>query len=62
LFKIHEGTMANAFVAYRFSRHWEERLNCEHVLNVQYPQGLQGVGLVDPSDPRTFTFAATYKF
>jgi hypothetical protein len=40
----------------------DARINCENVLGVQYPQGLQGIGLVDPADPRTFTFSATYKF
>jgi len=62
LFKVHEGSMVNGFVTYRFTKHWDARLSCENILDVQYPQGLQGIGLVDPADPRTFTLATTYKF
>ena len=62
LFKLHEGTMMNLFADYELNRHWTFRVNCENVLDQAYPLGAQGVGLVDPSDPRTFTFETTFKF
>jgi len=62
LFKLHEGTMVNAFLSDRVTKNIELLLSCENVLDQAYPDGAQGVGLVDPSDPRTFTFEMTYKF
>ena len=64
LFKVHEASMVNAFVSYHFNKHLDARINLAKTRSrrAKYPQGLQGIGLVDPADPRTFTFSATYKF
>jgi iron complex outermembrane receptor protein len=62
LFKLHEGTMVNLFVSYNVNKHLQLLVNCENVLDQAYPLGSQGVGLVDPSDPTTFSFEMTYKF
>jgi outer membrane receptor protein involved in Fe transport len=52
----------NLFVSYNVNRHLQLLVNCENVLDQAYPLGTQGVGLVDPSDPTTFSFEMTYKF
>jgi iron complex outermembrane receptor protein len=62
LFKLHEGTDWTIFGTYNFLRHWQVRVSLENVLNIAYPDGAQGVGLVDPNDPRTFTCTGVYKF
>ncbi len=60
--KLHQDVLADLCVQYRLGNHWTFRVNCENVLNKAFPIGAQGVGLVDPVDPRTFSFETIYKF
>jgi len=54
--------MTTAFADYHLGRHWELRLSCENLLNQAFAVGAQGVGLVDPSDPRVLTGSVRYEF
>jgi len=60
--EMEDPTLVNAFVNYAINRHWSVRLNVENVMDKVFPAGLQAAWLVDPSNPRTFTFSTTYKF
>jgi len=62
LFKLHQDMLLNLFAEYRLNRHWMFRVNLENALDKEFPIGAQGVGLVDPVDPRTFSFESAYKF
>ena len=62
IFKLRQGTLVNLFVDYKLNRHWTLRVDCENILNSAYPIGAQGPGLVDPVDPRTFSFESTFKY
>jgi len=62
IFKLHQDVLLDMFVEYRLNRHWMFRVNCENVLDKSFPIGAQGVGLVDPVDPRTFSIESSYKF
>jgi len=62
IFKLHQDVLLDMFVEYRLDRHWMFRVNCENVLDKAFAIGAQGVGLVDPVDPRTFSFESAYKF
>ncbi len=52
----------NMFVGYVVNKNWTVRVNIENVLDKAFAMGAQTPLFVDPSPPRTFTFAATYKF
>lgn len=60
--ELEPGTLVNAFVSYKFDRHWTFRLSADNLLDEAYAAGAQGPNFVDPSPPRTFSAAATYKF
>ena len=62
IFKLQQDVLLNLFAEYQLDRHWLLRVNCENALDKHYAVGAQGVGLVDPVDPRTFSFESTYKF
>jgi outer membrane receptor protein involved in Fe transport len=62
IFKLHQDVLLNLFAEYRLNHHWMFRLNCENVLDKSFPIGAQGVGLVDPVDPRTFSLESSYKY
>lgn len=59
---VKDGTSVNVFANYAINKHWSVRVNVENVLDAIFPAGMQAAWLVDPSNPRTFTFASTYKF
>ena len=52
----------NAFVSYKFDKHWSFRLNVTNVLDKAFALGAQTPIFVDPSPPRTFQLSSTYKF
>jgi iron complex outermembrane receptor protein len=62
LIDVEPGTWVDLFVNYRLDRHWSFRVACANVLDEAYAMGAQTAYFVDPSPPRTFTFATMYKF
>jgi iron complex outermembrane receptor protein len=61
--KVQTGTLGNAFVAYKVNKHWGLKVSVSNVLNENFPLGFETTPLyVDPSQPRDFTFATSYKF
>jgi outer membrane receptor for ferric coprogen and ferric-rhodotorulic acid len=60
--KVQTGTMANAFISYRINKHWDVRVSCANVLNQLYPIATEGIQYCDPSEPRDFTFATSFRF
>ena len=52
----------NAFVGYKYDKHWSFRLNVTNVLDKAFALGAQTPIFVDPSPPRTFQLSSTYKF
>jgi len=60
LLKLHEGSLIKIFATYRFNKHWALRLSLDNVLNQAYPLGQQGATNIDPSLPRTVSFAVTF--
>jgi len=60
--KLQTGNDVDAFVTYKWGRHWLLKLNCQNILNEAWPATDQSVVLVDPSNPRTFIFEADYRF
>ena len=61
LLKLQTGTQVTAFISYNFSKKLNLRINCSNILDEAFPIGAQGVALVDPSEPRTFSFSVQYK-
>jgi iron complex outermembrane receptor protein len=62
VFNLEPGNMVNVFVNYRHKQNWQLRAGITNLLDEAFVEGAQAAWLVDPSQPRTFTFAATYKF
>jgi iron complex outermembrane receptor protein len=52
----------NAFVGYKYDKHWSFRLNITNVLDKAFALGAQTPIYVDPSPPRTYQLSSTYKF
>lgn len=52
----------NAFISYKYDRHWTFRLNVSNLLDKAFALGAQTPIFVDPSPPRTFQLSAAYKF
>jgi len=62
LFILEPGNLVNVFVNYRFNPRWSGRVGVDNVLDEAYAVGAQAAHFVDPSPPRTFTFAISGKF
>lgn len=59
---VADGGQARAFVEYRADRNWTVRVDVDNLFNELTMVGAQSAGVVDVSPPRTFSFAASYKF
>ncbi|SDS47810.1 Outer membrane receptor for ferric coprogen and ferric-rhodotorulic acid [Opitutus sp. GAS368] len=53
---------ASMFVSYRYSKHWNFRLNVTNLLDKSFAMGAQSPLYVDASPPRTYQFTAAYRF
>ena len=60
--KLEDGTEAMAFAEYHVNKHWSVSISCANLLNKAYVANYQSVVFSDPSTPRNFTFATTFKF
>ena len=59
--ELDPAVLVNAFAGYKYKQ-WVFRVNVENVLDKAFPMGAQNAWIVDPSAPRTFSFATTMKF
>jgi len=55
-------TLMNVFANYKVNKNWSCRLQVDNVLDKVYAVGINAAYLIDPSLPRSFTFAVKYKF
>jgi len=60
--KVQSGTMVNAFVSYSPNKHWIFRVSVANLLDKEFPIATESPLYFDPSEPRDFSFAASYKF
>jgi len=60
--KVQTGTEVNAFLEYKFNRHWLVQLNGNNLLNQAYPLSYASAYGIDPSNPLTWSIQAQFGF
>ena len=59
--KMETGTAVNMFAIYKYNKHLTIKLNCNNVLNQDYPDGGVEANYISVAYPRTFTLELDYK-
>lgn len=60
--RVKSEVLLNAFVNYRFARHWLLSVSVANLLDNNFAQGSQGGVWTDPSPPRDFALKVGYQF